>query len=77
MGQSSDEFIKKLTNEEKLEFTRTFIEKVNGNLGSVPDYVIGGDNRKFFSSVFIYLGRLRGMISDNLLNKMYQELNML
>ena len=77
VGESSDDFLKKLSNEEKLEFTRTFIEKTNGNLGSVPEYVIGGNNRKFFSSVFIYLGRLRGMISDNLLNKMYQELNML
>lgn len=77
VGQSSDEFLKKLNDEEKFEFTRTFIEKINGNIGSVPEYVIGGDNKKFFSSVFIYLGRLRGMISDNLLNKMYQELNML
>ena len=77
VGQSSDEFLKKLTNDEKFEFMSTFIEKTNGKLGSVPEYVIGGDNRKFFSSVFIYLGRLRGMISDNLLDKMYKELNML
>ena len=77
VGEKSDEFLKKLTNSEKLEFTRTFIEKINGNVGSVPEYVIGGNNRKFFSAVFIYLGRLRGMISDSLINKMYQELNML
>lgn len=76
-GGPVDEFMRKLTNDEKIEFAMTFIEKSKGNVGNIPEYVIGGDNKKFFSSVFIYLGRIRGMISDGLLNKMYKELNML
>ncbi|MDE6598037.1 MAG: hypothetical protein K2K60_05315, partial [Clostridia bacterium] len=71
----SDEFMRKLNNDEKIEFSMTFIEKSKGDIGKVPDYVIGGDNKKFFSSVFIYLGRVRNLISDGLLNKMYKELN--
>lgn len=76
-GGPSDDFLKKLTNDEKIEFVRTFVEKCNGAIGNIPDYHIGGNNKKFFSSVFIYLGRIRGMISDGLLNKMYKELNMM
>lgn len=72
-----DEFMKKLTNDEKIEFSQVFIEKTRGDLGNIPDYVIGGDNKKFFSSVFIYLGRIREIISDGLLNKMFKELNMM
>lgn len=55
----------------------TFIEKSKGDVGNIPEYVIGGNNKKFFSSVFIYLGRIRGMITDGLLNKMFKELDML
>lgn len=77
MYEQSDSFIDKLTEKEKTEFTRTFIEKANGDIGNIPEYVIGGSNKKFFSAVFIYLGRIRGMISDELLNKMFKELNML
>lgn len=73
----TDEFIRKLSNDERIEFARTFIEKNRGDLGNIPDYVVGGDNKKFFSVAFIYLGRIRGLVSDGLLNKMYKELNML
>ena len=73
----TDDFIHKLSNDERIEFAKTFIEKVRGNLGTIPDYVVGGNNKKFFSGVFIYLGRIRGMVSDGLLNKMYKELNLL
>lgn len=73
----TDEFMRKLNNNEKKEFTAIFIEKSKGDIGKVPDYVIGGDNKKFFSAVFIYLGRMRSIVSDGLLNKMYKELNML
>ncbi len=76
-GGPSDEFIDKLTNDEKIEFAMTFIEKSKGDVGNIPEYVIGGNNKKFFSSVFIYLGRIRGMITDGLLNKMFKELDML
>ena len=73
----TDDFIRKLSNDERIEFAKTFIEKVKGNIGAIPDYVVGGNNKKFFSGVFIYLGRIRGMVSDGLLNKMYKELNLL
>lgn len=76
-GGPVDEFINKLSNEEKIEFAMTFIERNKGDIGNIPEYVIGGNNKKFFSAVFIYLGRIRGMISDGLLNKMFKELNML
>ena len=76
-GGPVDDFMRKLTNDEKIEFAMTFIEKSKGNIGNIPDYVIGGNNRLFFSCVFIYLGRIRGLISDGLLNKMYKELNLL
>ena len=76
-GGPVDEFMNKLNNEEKIEFAMTFIERNKGDIGNVPEYVIGGNNKKFFSAVFIYLGRIRGLISDSLLNKMYKELNML
>ena len=72
----TDEFLRKLTNDEKIEFAMIFIEKSKGEIGRVPEYAIGGDNKKFFNSVFIYLGRIRGIISDGLLNKMYKEINM-
>lgn len=77
MYEQTDSFMEKLTETEKIEFTRTFIEKANGDIGNIPEYVIGGSNKKFFSAVFIYLGRIRGLISDGLLNKMFKELNML
>ena len=73
----TDEFMRKLNNNEKIEFSTIFIEKRKGDIGKVPDYVIGGDNKKFFSAVFIYLGRMRSIVSDGLLNKMYKELNIL
>lgn len=77
MYERTDSFLNKLTESEKTEFTRTFIERANGDVGNMPEYVIGGNNKKFFSAVFIYLGRIRGLISDGLLNKMFKELNML
>lgn len=76
-GGPYDAFISKLTNDEKIEFAMTFIERKKGDVSNLPEYIIGGDNRKFFNSVFIYLGRLRGLISDGLLNKMFKELNMM
>lgn len=69
----SDDFIKKLTNEEKVEFARVFLEKSTANLTMLPDYVVGGDNAKFFSSIFIYLAHVRSVITDGLMNKLYDE----
>lgn len=73
----TDDFIKKLTNEEKIEFSQVFLERSKGNLSNLPAYTIGGDNKKFFSGAFIYLGRWRDLVSDGLMNKMYNEMNTL
>lgn len=73
----SDKFIETLTNDEKVEFARVFLERKMGNLPNIPKYVVGGENAKFFSSVFIYYGRIRGLVSDGLMNKFYQQGNMM
>ncbi|MBE7088694.1 MAG: hypothetical protein E7370_04180 [Clostridiales bacterium] len=70
----SDSFMNTLTVEEKIEFSQIFIEKKNGSFANVPDYVINGDNSAFFSAIFIYLGKFRGMLSDGLMSKMYAQL---
>lgn len=68
----TDEFINKLSTEQKVEFARMFLEKrtpVNG----IPDYVVGGDNSRFFSMLLIYFVRMRDLVSDGLMNKFYEE----
>ena len=60
-----------------IEFAKLFLEKINGSYANLPDYVVGGDNKEFFSSIFIYLGKFRSIISDGLMNKIYNELNLL
>ncbi len=66
-----DSFINSLTPQEKNEFGDLFIANKYGDLSYLPGYVIGGDNREFFSKVFIYFGRFRGHISSSLLDKLY------
>ena len=73
----TDSFIARLTDSEKIEFAKLFLEKINGPYANMPDYVIGGDNKEFFSTLFIYLGKFRPLISDGLMNKIYEELNLL
>ena len=73
----TDEFIQKLNNEQKSEFAKTFIEHDSGSIDGIPDYVVGGDNSKFFSSIFIYLARVRDLISDGLMDKLYEEVNLI
>lgn len=73
----TDSFISRLTDSEKIEFAKMFLEKINGSYANIPDYVIGGDNKEFFSSIFIYLGKFRSLLSDGLMNKIYEELNLL
>ncbi len=68
-----DDFIRKLNNMERKEFYAVFLERSRGNLTNVPDYIVGGNNNKFFSSVFIYYGRVRPLVSDGLLNKLYEQ----
>jgi len=72
-----DEFIKTLSTEQKVEFSRVFLERQNGNLSFIPDYTVGGKNERFFNSVFIYFGRLRSVVSDGLFNKMYEYGNLM
>jgi hypothetical protein len=69
-----DSFIKKLNNNERIEFARLFVDRTSGEIPDIPEYIIGGNNKEFFSAVFIYLGRVRSLVSDGLLNKMYNEL---
>lgn len=71
-----DEFIKKLTNSERIEFAHCFLEK-NLVLPNVPDYVVGGNNGKFFSSVFIYYARICDRVSHGLINKLYEQGNIM
>lgn len=67
-----DPFINLLTPQEKNEFGDLFISDKYGTHAYLPAYVIGGDNKEFFSKVFIYLGKFRSHISNNLLEKLYQ-----
>lgn len=69
----TDDFIKKLSTDEKVEFARLFLEKRTGASHGIPDYVVGGDNSRFFSMLFIYFARIRDIVSDGLMNKFYEE----
>lgn len=69
-----DGFIGKLTTDQKVEFAQVFLERRVGNLKNIPGYIVGGDNSRFFSYVFIYISHVRSLISDGLMYKMYQEL---
>lgn len=70
-----DPFINSLTAQEKNEFGDIFIANKFGANAYLPSYVIGGDNREFFTKVFIYLGRYRDFVSVGLLEKMYAYVN--
>ena len=70
-----DAFFHTLTPKQKSEFGDLFISNKYGTHNYLPVYVIGGDNKAFFSKVFIYLGRFRETISAGLLEKMYQYVN--
>ena len=71
----TDEFIRKLTNEEKVEFARVFLERSNDKLARIPEYVVGGNNKRFFSSIFIYFAHVRDHVSDGLMDKLYNEVS--
>lgn len=70
----TDAFINTLEDSEKIEFVQTFLEKSKGKFSGMPEYVIGGDNSEFFSSVFIHLNRFRNILSDGLIAKIYKQL---
>lgn len=71
-----DNFIVKLSNPQKVEFSKVFLER-DDNIDGIPNYVVGGDNSKFFSSVFVFLARVRDLVSDGLMDKLYEEVNLI
>ncbi|MBQ7879225.1 MAG: hypothetical protein IJ317_01115, partial [Clostridia bacterium] len=54
-SRAFDPFIASLTGEERNQFTEIFILKYKGTMPELPDYVVGGDNKEFFSKIFLYL----------------------
>lgn len=73
----TDDFINTLANEQKIEFSKVFLERRSGALPQIPNYVVGEKNEKFFSSIFIYYARVRDLISDELMNKIYKQANIM
>jgi len=73
----TDSFINRLNNAERSEFINVFLERNVVSLPNIPQYVPGGKNEKFFSAVFIYFGKIRDYVSDGLLNKLYEQINMM
>ncbi len=73
----TDDFIRTLANEQKVEFSRVFLERQNGPISCIPDYTVGGKNEKFFTSIFIYYARIRDLVSDELMNMLYKQANMM
>lgn len=72
----TDEFIDTLTTEEKIEFSKAFLDKTKGELPTdMPEYEIGGNNEDFFLAIFMNLGKFRAMLSAKLLRKVYKYLN--
>ncbi len=69
----TDRFISKLSNDEKVEFARVFLERAERPLYSIHEYHVGGDNTTFFSDVLIYYTAVRDLISDGLMAKIYEE----
>ncbi len=76
-GFIPDAFISSLTPAERDEFDRLFISRIHGENKRLPAYRIGGDNREFFTKVFVFMGRYRNIISDGLLEKIYTYSNAL
>jgi hypothetical protein len=68
-----DAFIDTLADEQKVEFYKVFLEKSRGNLPPVPVYILNGKNESFFQSIFVHLNSFRDLISDGLLDKIYQQ----
>lgn len=71
-GCGFDPFLATLTTEERTQFTHIFLLRSENKLPSIPDYVVGGDNKVFFRKVFVNLGCLRARIPDGLMEKIYQ-----
>ena len=72
-----DAFINGLTAAERDEFNKLFISRIYGENKRLPAYVVGGDNREFFAKIFVFMGRYRNVISDGLLEKIYEYSNLI
>ena len=70
-----DAFINSLTPAERDEFDKLFISRIYGENKRLPVYTVGADNREFFSKIFVFMGRYRNIISDGLLEKIYNYSN--
>jgi len=71
----NDKFLKKLSPELQDEFEEVFLNRTKGKLGSIPEYEVGGDNSDFFTAVFVHINRTRGICSDDLLAKIYRQID--
>lgn len=70
-----DAFINSLTPAERDEFDKLFISRIYGENKRLPVYTVGADNREFFAKVFVFMGRYRTIISEGLLEKIYNYSN--
>lgn len=70
-----DAFINSLTPAERDEFDKLFISRIYGDNKRLPAYKVGSDNREFFAKVFVFMGRYRTIISEGLLEKIYNYSN--
>lgn len=70
-----DPFFTTLTTAEKDEFCDLFIQHKQGKIEDVPDYVVGGDNVKFFNKVWIRYSRFE--MSFELKEKIFRYLRTL
>ena len=68
----SDDFLDTLTPKEKTQFMELYVLKTQGAMDKIPPYEVGGDNKKFFNAVFIYLGKHREKIPSGVLAKIYE-----
>ena len=74
-GYIPDAFLSSLTPAERDEFDRLFISRIYGDNKRLPAYRVGGDNREFFTKIFVFMGRYRNVITDGLLEKIYNYSN--
>lgn len=68
------EFYTSLTDQEKVEFRRYFVDGKDGQLVKGLVYTIQGDNQDFFKRVFNYIYLFRKTLSLSLLTKLTNEL---
>ena len=65
-----DAFLVTLTKEEKEQFGALTLKLQK--MADMPRFEAGADNKVFFRRIFVNLGTVRGMIADDLMEKIYQ-----